>query len=145
MKYLFTLIIGLLLLTSCNEYFRARSITQQGSRLLGGPQTNYTGNYTFLKDSLVSQNVFNAVEAFMDSKGWHVSSEGAQNINFSFRSTPAAQQTTNKQQRGNANFRVNNLDSVMTLQLSLNGNYNFGTRDNANELYTELKDYLYGR
>jgi len=142
MKYLLTLIVGLLILSSCNQVISA---TRQGTRLLGGQQTNYNGTYTFDKDSLVSKNVFKALEAYMDNKGWYVSGEGAQNINFQYRSTQAAQQTTNKNQQGRASFRINNLDSVMTLDLSLNGNYKYGTRENATEIYTGLKDYLYGR
>lgn len=125
-----------LFFTSCTQI---REVTEG----LAGDITEYNTEYTFQTDRIVGSNYMEQIEDYMRAHDWLLTNDSSNALVFEQSTGVYEENTTARYESGNAEFYYDNDREIIELDLQLEGNYRYGTKENSLEIFNDLRDHLY--
>lgn len=127
---------GLLFMMSCSQI-------KEATEALAGEITEYNAEYTFQSDRFTGANLAEEIEDYMRSEDWLLTNDSENSLRFEQSTGVNNENATSRYENGSAEFTFNNSREIIELDLRLEGNYNYGTKENSLKIYNNLRDHLY--
>ena len=134
-KLLF-LIGSIFIFSSCSQI---REVTEG----IAGEITEYNAEYTFQTDRMSGTNYLEQIEDYMRGRDWLLTNDDSNSLNFEQSTGVYEENTTRRYENGSAEFFYNEDRKIIELDLQLEGNYQYGTKENSLEIFNNIRDHLY--